>query len=58
MSKLSELDWITQEAIDLIEQGTPVVEAIDAVVLTNDLTPGEMRGMIHLLSKRGFKHGV
>ena len=55
---LSELDWMLQEALDLISLGTDVEEAIDAVVLTNDLTPGEKRGLIHLLSQRGFKHGA
>ena len=55
MSNLSELDWMMVEAEDLIGQGTPVNEAIDAVVLTNDLTAGEKRNLIHMLAKAGFK---
>jgi len=55
MSNLSELDWMMVEAEDLIGQGTPVNEAIDAVVLTNDLTAGEKRSLIHMLAKAGFK---
>ena len=55
---ISELDWMVKEAMDLIEQGIPFWEAVDATVLSNDLTDGEKRGMIHLLSKEGYKHGT
>ena len=49
MSKMSEMDMLVQEVADMADANTPVEEAIDAVVLTNDLTAGEHRNLIHFV---------
>lgn len=46
---MGDMDIMVQEVADLVSQGTPLEEAIEAVVLTNILMEGEERTLIHLV---------
>jgi hypothetical protein len=53
---MNDMDWLVQEAVDMIVQGTGIAESIDAIVLTNDLTAGETRSIIYFLAQKGYKY--
>lgn len=55
MSKMSELDFLVQLVVDLMDLNIPKDEAIDAIILTESLTPGETRNIIQALAMRGIK---
>jgi hypothetical protein len=55
MSEMSEMSMLVVEAIELIKAGNSIAESLDAVVLTNDLTPGETRSIIYFLAQKGYR---
>ena len=53
---MGDMDWMVIEVQDLVDQHTATVdEAIDAVVMMNDLDAGEKRMLIHLVHVQNMR---
>jgi hypothetical protein len=50
------LDKPIETAIDLIMAGNGISESIDAVIMENDLTPGETRSIIYFMAQKGYRY--
>ena len=50
------LDPVIDTAVDLIMAGNGISESIDAVILENDLTPGETRAIIYFMAQKGYRY--
>ena len=50
------LDKPIETAVDLIMAGNGISESIDAVILENDLTPGETRAIIYFMAQKGYRY--